>query len=472
MPCNEIVQSVTKEMSHLIKLILIIVMLTSLSALRDIPERARGGSAYASHVLKVKGASTAAQYWNSKVDNFAANSTTFQQRYYVDDQYYTGGSAPIFYEIGGEGTLNGPPGGFIATLAKQYGAKLIALEHRFYGSSIPNDNSETSNLKYLTVEQALADLNAFTQFYKEKEGVKGKWFVFGGSYPGALASWYRNAYPQASVGSLSSSGVVNPIVDYFQFDEAVSAAVGNACGARLKKISAAFEQSVSKDFNAALKQMNCESDMSEVDYLYMLADSWSMADQYGAKSKLCDAILSVPEDSSTSVLTQTFADFSIGFWGSNFCSGGFYNTAALADPKRWDVNARSWRWQTCYQVAWFNTAPVRGSIRSQRVNLQYHLDQCAKIFGYKMQPDIQPLLKRFGGDMPYPVHNVFYSDFGDDPWRTASVQYPPAVDQPYMIAQCDDCGHCADFHAPSPTDPPQLTAVRNGFAKYLAEWLA
>ena len=454
--------------------LLVIICAVLSAALRDIPERARGGSAFAAHQLKVGGASTAAQTWTAQVDNFdtAANSTTFQQRFYVDDQYYKGGDAPIFYEIGGEGTLNGPPGGFIATLAKEHGALLVALEHRFYGESIPNDSSATANLKYLSVEQALADLNGFTTYFTEKKNLKGKWFVFGGSYPGALSSWYRNQYPDASVGSLSSSGVVNPILDFYQFDEAVSSALGNECGARLKKISKAFESSVETDFPAALKQMNCENDMSEVDYLYMLADSWSMADQYGSKSKLCSAIMSVPEDSSVDQLTQVFADFSKVLWGEGFCSQGFYNTAALADPARWDVNARSWRWQTCYQVAWFNTAPVRGSIRSQRVNLDYHLDQCEKIFGYRMMPAIEPLIKKYGGDMPNPVHNVFYSDFGDDPWRMASVQYPPAVDQPYAIAQCDDCGHCADFHAPAPTDPSQLTAVRNEFSLFVNKWLA
>jgi pimeloyl-ACP methyl ester carboxylesterase len=454
---------------QVLQLLVAFAVLAVALSMKDLPERARGGAAYATHAPKLLGASSAAQTWNCKVDHFAANSTaTFQQRFFVDDQYYKGGDAPIFYEIGGEGTLGGPPGGFIAELAQEHGALLLALEHRFYGQSIPNDSSETSNLKLLTVEQALADLNAFTQYYTEKRSLKGKWVVFGGSYPGALSSWYRNQYPAASVGSLSSSGVVNPILDFYQFDEAL----GNECGARLKKISMAFESSVDSDFPAALKQMNCESDMSEVDYLYMLADSWSMADQYGAKSKLCVAMMAVPEDSSVQILTQTFADFSISFWGAPFCSQGFYNTAALSDPKRWDVNARSWRWQTCYQMAWFNTAPARGSIRSQRVNLDYHLQQCATIFGYDMHPAMEPLLKKYGGDQPYPVHNVFYSDFGDDPWRMASVQYPPAVDQPYSIAQCDDCGHCADFHAPAAADPPQLTATRNEFAGYLAKWLA
>lgn len=460
------------------RVLVVFVLLAVSMASVHLPERASGGSFATVHKLGLQSSSSDsnnAMTWNAPIDHFSNNSTaTFKQRYFVDSQYFMEGTdAPVFFEIGGEGTLGGPPGGFIADLAKEHGALLVALEHRFYGESIPNDCSHTENLKkHLTVEQALADLNSFTHHYTKEKNLKGKWFVFGGSYPGALSSWYRNAYPEASVGSLSSSGVVNPIVDYYQFDEAVSAAIGNECGARLKKISRAFEKSVELNFNEAKEQMHCEADIGEVDYLYMLADSWSMADQYGKKSALCDAIMAAPEHADDKTLTQTFADFSIDYWGAGFCSAGFYNTKALADPARWDVNSRSWRFQTCYQVAWFNTAPAQGSIRSARVDLDYHLKQCEEIFGYKMEPAVEPLIKKFGGDQPNPVHNVFYSDFSDDPWRTASVQYPVAVDQPYHLAMCNDCGHCADFHAPAASDPPQLTEGREEFAKFVKKWLA
>ena len=43
--------------------------------------------------------------------------------------------------------------------------------------------------------------------------------VVGGSYPGALSAWFRERYPHLAVGSWSSSGVVQPIVDFWQFDE-------------------------------------------------------------------------------------------------------------------------------------------------------------------------------------------------------------------------------------------------------------
>ena len=148
------------------------------------------------------------------MDNFnTQDNRTYAQRYYVNDQYWDG-KGPVFLSIGGEGTLTGtilpphvylfflgPPGGYIAQLGQQYNALLVSLEHRFYGVSIPNDDMSTENLKYLTVDQALADLAHFIEFYTETGNTgDAKWFAFGGSYPGALSSWFRAAYPDHTVG--------------------------------------------------------------------------------------------------------------------------------------------------------------------------------------------------------------------------------------------------------------------------------
>jgi hypothetical protein len=146
------------------------------------------------------------------------------------------------------------------------------------------------------------------------------------------------------------------------------------------------------------------------------------------------------------------------------------NTKQLSDPKRWEVNSRSWRYQTCAQVSYFNTAPKTGSLRAQSVNLDYHLEQCAEIFGKKMFPSSVQMNLQYGGSFPA-AKNVFYSDFSDDPWQRASVTYPPSPDQPYFLAQCDNCGHCLDFHTATDNDPQQLKNCRSDFEKYVALWL-
>ena len=68
----------------------------------------------------------------------------------------------MFVYIGGEGPQSAPsPRLFMATLAAETGALMVALEHRFFGESYPTPDMSDENLKYLTSNQALADLARF-----------------------------------------------------------------------------------------------------------------------------------------------------------------------------------------------------------------------------------------------------------------------------------------------------------------------
>ncbi len=50
---------------------------------------------------------------------------------------------------------------------------------------------------------------------------------------------------------------------------------------------------------------------------------------------------------------QAFANFTIAMYGTGFGSGCFYDTTCLKnDDKRW-FDTRSWRWQKCSQLAYF-----------------------------------------------------------------------------------------------------------------------
>jgi len=74
------------------------------------------------------------------------------------------------------------------------------LEHRFYGQSVPKNDLSTDNLRFLSVEQALADLNRFSEEYKKTLTTKkNPWIAVGGSYPGALSAWYRSVFVKLSI---------------------------------------------------------------------------------------------------------------------------------------------------------------------------------------------------------------------------------------------------------------------------------
>jgi len=71
--------------------------------------------------------------------------------------------------------------------------------------------------------QALADSAALIAYINKHNTTNGcRWFAVGGSYSGALSAWFRVLYPKVTRGALSSSGVVNAVLDFTAFDEQVS----------------------------------------------------------------------------------------------------------------------------------------------------------------------------------------------------------------------------------------------------------
>ena len=146
-------------------------------------------------------------WYAQQLDHFnPADTRTWQQRYFVNDQYWKKGG-PVFIQIGGEGAADPiwmTEGQWIK-YAQTHGAICVMLEHRFYGKSHPTPYETTDrlrdkidirfffsrdlsieNLVYLSSEQALADLATFHEYFNNKYQVpeQTKWISFGGSYPG------------------------------------------------------------------------------------------------------------------------------------------------------------------------------------------------------------------------------------------------------------------------------------------------
>ena len=69
----------------------------------------------------------------------------------------------------------------------------------FYGKSQPFDNLSTDNLRYLSSQQALADTAAFVTAFKANRTMPEHTavVVYGGSYSGALAAFFRTKYGRA-----------------------------------------------------------------------------------------------------------------------------------------------------------------------------------------------------------------------------------------------------------------------------------
>lgn len=113
---------------------------------------------------------------------------------------------------------------------------------------MPPGNLSLPNLKFLTSRQALEDAAMLIAAVNEEYGLSSPhWLAIGGSYSGALSAWFRTQYPNVvTLGALSSSGVVNAILDYTEFDTQVATATDGDCAAILRAMTAAFETLVNR----------------------------------------------------------------------------------------------------------------------------------------------------------------------------------------------------------------------------------
>lgn len=154
---------------------------------------------------------------------------------------------PVFLMIGGEREANGAfmtQGAWIQ-YAREYNALCFQLEHRFYGQSHPTEDLSIENLKYLSSEQALADLANFIVAMNEKYHLHidtVKWIAFGGSYDGSLAAWLRVKYPHLVLGAVSSSGPLLAKADFREYYETVSRSLGTYSENCVQSIQKSFEQ--------------------------------------------------------------------------------------------------------------------------------------------------------------------------------------------------------------------------------------
>lgn len=100
---------------------------------------------------------------------------------------------------------------------------MVALEHRYYGESQPFTNEDggwsVRNLKWLSTKQALADTAYFLeQLGKQPDFPIDNVVIVGGSYAGAFAAWFKHLYPQHVKAAWSSSGVIEAVEMYDQYD--------------------------------------------------------------------------------------------------------------------------------------------------------------------------------------------------------------------------------------------------------------
>uniref|UniRef100_A0A0N4Z9D0 Serine protease K12H4.7 n=1 Tax=Parastrongyloides trichosuri TaxID=131310 RepID=A0A0N4Z9D0_PARTI len=451
-----------------------------------------------------KGVATAGFFVN-KVDHFdSSNKATFKQRYWYNKQWYKQGG-PIFLMLGGESAENPAwveRGDFEwTTLAKEHGAMVFLIEHRYYGNSRPTSDMETKNMKFLSSRQAIEDAAAFIKGMNERfdYGNTTKWVVFGGSYSGALAGWARQVHPELIYAAVGSSGPVQAVVDFYKYLDVVDHSLGF------------YSTQCASDVKEGLEQVRelikTSSGQEEVKTLFNLCSSWSdlsvddikyfwlsvignymgvvqynydnVGDYRGDMT--IDHICSYHLDKTTTPLQHignVFQWFAQQYGG--FCTDVNYDEyiqflrqtsfgSGAADD-------RSWTYQTCTEFGYYqSTDNDAASYWGDVMGVDWYVKQCVDIFGspitnQTVYSSITATNNYYGGATGFKGTRVILPNGNIDPWHALGVlSQTNSQNYPIII---NGTAHCADMYPSSSSDYASLTDARQKIRKQMATILS
>lgn len=450
------------------------------------------------------------KWFTQNLNHFdVGDTTTWQQRYFVNDEFLDKEKRNVaFLMIGGEGEATDVwmTNGQWVEYAKEFKAILFQLEHRFYGKSHPTENLDVNNLKYLTSEQALADLAVFVSVMNEEYNLSSevKWIAFGGSYPGSLAAWARLKYPHLIHGSVSSSGPLLAIPnfqDYYQVVADDLRTLDESCYSAVKvgiaQVDLFLQHKVGQRTLTSLfnlcdpleESVDNKNDMAN--FFTTLAGNFAGIAQYNKDNRLSTkgtALGNITLDTVCSIMTNTsqkeeisrLATFNkLMLNATNQTCLDFKYDKMIAEMQNtsWGASAseggRQWTFQTCNEFGFYQTSDKKPQIFSDKFPLDFSVTQCEDIFGTKFSKTylnyVTERTNTLYGALDIEVNNVVFVHGTVDPWHALGITSTVSQNAPAILVK--GTAHCANMYPPSEDDLPQLKAARVEVGQHIQSWL-
>ncbi|KAJ8899114.1 hypothetical protein K2173_010470 [Erythroxylum novogranatense] len=424
---------------------------------------------------------------------------TFQHRYLINDSYWGGASsnAPIFVYTGNEGDIEwfAQNTGFMFDVAPHFKALLVFIEHRFYGKSMPFGGnksvaySNASTVGYLTSTQALADYATLILDLKNNlSAIDSPVIVFGGSYGGMLAAWFRLKYPHVALGALASSAPIlqfeNITSPYNFFDTIANdfRSESENCYKVLKESWQQIDNTASQPGGIDLLRKSfriCSNYFSSGSLQGWLRQAWiytAMTDYptpsnflapmpaYPVK-QMCKAIDDPATGNDTLAKVYGAVNVYYNFTGTATC----FNLSDDSDPH----GLGEWSWQACTEMimplASSNQSifPPSSWIYSERASVCYASNQVyprrnwiTTQFGGQ---NIKRVLKRSGG-------NIIFFNGLRDPWSGGGVLQN--ISESIIAIVAEEGAHHVDLRFATSEDPKWLQDVRKREVNVMETWLA
>lgn len=355
------------------------------------------------------------------LDHFNPHSrTSINQTIYIGHKYsnvtstlilFLGGRAPIrSYNI---------ESNILTSLAKETESLIIGLEHRCFGASKPPGGLVPDQLRFCTIEQALADIDDFLQYANSKLCTDVcRTVIVGSSYSGALATWFRVRYPQSSAGAWASSAPLEMKTAFPEYDLFVANRLDNistGCLNKTKTVMDILHTTISTGDTQAISELKRTFGFNEtqddISFLYVVAEVFATAVEnvdtmLDLVNDHCQAITANP---SVSVLASSFQTI----------IKRMKATPESLDPLLFerDSDDRAKLYMSCNQIGQFPTAS--GELRSSFVNMSFFNRVCQRQFGMNAS-NASLTDMRFGGVDPR-VSSAVFTNGENDPWSQLSV---------------------------------------------------
>jgi len=442
--------------------------------------------------------------FTQRLDHFTpSDGRTFNERYFIDDTYYTQGGPLLFY-CGGEGPIDHLPigsGAALYTFAKQFNGLVVYAEHRFYGQTLPFGNSPDnwlpSNIVYLTIPQALQDYVALIQSVKAEVNMTGPVVAFGGSYPGELAAWIRINHPDTVDIALSSSAPIRmwyPQVDPRAWYQTVTDVYGRFNPVCPSLIREAFSEMVAAVQHGRserrgwtpldIKKQLRLCDVPTPESLFNLT-SWVTVGFANLAMENLPWSIDVnappfPMDVGCSILAnnafqplvglRSTMGFTYNSSGTLTCFSPSDENVPCADFTGCGVggDSLSWDWQSCTQIAHdAGTYNDTDMFPVQPYNLTSLNEYCKAHWGTSVDTTFMP--KLYAG-----IENttrLILSNGMLDPWHVGGVLKTFPGQPGIVIVKIEEGAHHADLWFTHPNEPMSLTVARAKEMETLSEWI-
>ncbi|XP_066913299.1 putative serine protease K12H4.7 [Clytia hemisphaerica] len=439
------------------------------------------------------------QWYTQQLNHFDDQDTrTWQQKYYVNATQF-GENGPVFLMIGGEGPLSARwvGVGSMVEMAKEHKALVLALEHRYYGDSHPTSDTSVENLKYLSSEQALADLATFRASMVEQFALsdKNKWISFGGSYPGALSAWFRYKYPHLVHGAVASSAPINAQTDFPEYLEVSTDSLGTQeCKDSVQAATTSVEKYVQTE--AGRKMLTdlfhlCEplsddpNDISQ--FTSSMAGNFFGVIQYNKDNRAFEGA------TGTNITVDTLCNImSLPIFGDEMHRYAKINEIMMETYKQTCISpnykkfieemkvidwksvegGRQWTYQTCTEFGYYQSSDSKSQVYGTTFPLSFWTKQCVDIFGANFNETsinraVDWTNDNYGGyNMNQP--RIVFPNGSIDPWHALSF----TDDHKDMIAVfIKGTAHCANMYPSSEDDSQELQDARQKIHDLVGKWL-